>query len=114
MAARTFNSRLTLTSRVAATILLLNKVEAKNICREVSIESQPQAGLGYTNACLPGLAAQGDSQYDRAVSDVSKPLADLHGDVLGEIGETGPNSALLSIHIYWIGIEPNPYMHSYF
>jgi len=47
------------------------------------IESQPQAGLGWYKRVFAWLMAQGDSQYDRAVSDCKQALfADLHGDVL--------------------------------
>jgi ubiquinone/menaquinone biosynthesis C-methylase UbiE len=40
-------------------------------------------------------------------------LSQLHGRVL-EIGPgTGASFAYLDKHVEWIGIEPNPYMHSY-
>ncbi len=60
------------------------------------------------------MMAQGSSTYDQAVSDRKRALfANLYGKVL-EIGPgTGPNLPYYPKDIDWIGIEPNPYMHSY-
>jgi ubiquinone/menaquinone biosynthesis C-methylase UbiE len=60
------------------------------------------------------LMAQGDDVYDKFISDRKRSLfANLHGNVL-EIGPgTGPNLAYYPKDINLIGIEPNPFMHSY-
>lgn len=60
------------------------------------------------------MMAQGSPEYEKAVGDRKRTLfANLHGDVL-EIGPgTGPNLPYYGQDIHWIGIEPNPYMHSY-
>lgn len=60
------------------------------------------------------MMAQGSPEYEKAVGDRKRTLfANLHGDVL-EIGPgTGPNLPYYAQDIHWIGIEPNPYMHSY-
>lgn len=58
--------------------------------------------------------ANGNAQYEAAIADRKRPLfANLHGDVL-EIGPgTGVNLPYYPTDIHWIGIEPNPFMHSY-
>ncbi|WP_414586464.1 class I SAM-dependent methyltransferase [Scytonema sp. PCC 10023] len=60
------------------------------------------------------LMAQGDDVYDKFISDRKRSLfANLHGNVL-EIGPgTGPNLPYYPKDINLIGIEPNPFMHSY-
>ncbi len=79
-----------------------------------SIESQPQGSSGWYKRLFAWLMAQGSPGYERAVSDRKQALfANIHGDVL-EIGPgTGPNLLYYPSDIHWIGIEPNPYMHSY-
>ncbi|MUG98135.1 methyltransferase domain-containing protein [Scytonema sp. UIC 10036] len=53
-------------------------------------------------------------EYDKAVHDRKQSLfGSLNGNVL-EIGPgTGVNLAYFPKNINWIGIEPNPFMHSY-
>lgn len=60
------------------------------------------------------MMAQGGGIYDKAVQERKQSLfANLHGHVL-EIGPgTGSNLAYFPKDISWIGIEPNPFMHSY-
>ncbi|QKQ74622.1 class I SAM-dependent methyltransferase [Nostoc sp. TCL240-02] len=71
----------------------------------------------YTNFGKPFFAwmmAQSSSTYDKIVGDRKRSLfANLQGKVL-EIGPgTGPNLPYYPKDIHWIGIEPNPHMHSY-
>lgn len=58
--------------------------------------------------------ANGNAQYEAAIADRKRSLfANLHGNVL-EIGPgTGVNLPYYPTDIHWIGIEPNPFMHSY-
>jgi len=91
-------------------ILLLNKVEAMTVEKSY-IESQPQAGLGWYKTCLPG-------SWHRAANMIvllaiaSKPSLRSAWRCFRDGPGTGPN--LPYYHdIHWIGIEPNPYMHSY-
>lgn len=58
--------------------------------------------------------AHGTAKYEAQMADQKQALfADLHGNVL-EIGPgTGPNLPYYPSDIHWIGIEPNPFMHSY-
>lgn len=58
--------------------------------------------------------AHGTAKYEAQMTDQKQALfADLHGNVL-EIGPgTGPNLPYYPSDIHWIGIEPNPFMHSY-
>jgi SAM-dependent methyltransferase len=60
------------------------------------------------------LMARLNGKYEQLVSDRKQALfANLRGDVL-EIGPgTGSNLAYLPLAIRWMGVEPNPYMHSY-
>ena len=60
------------------------------------------------------LLYKGNAGYEKLVSDRKRNLfSDLHGDVL-EIGPgTGANFPYYPKGIHWIGIEPNPFMHSY-
>lgn len=79
-----------------------------------SIESQFQADTGWYKRVFAWLMAQGSAGYESAVGDRKQALfANIHGNIL-EIGPgTGPNLSYYPKDIYWIGIEPNPYMHSY-
>ena len=78
------------------------------------MESQPQDDAGWYKRVFAWLMAQGSPGYERAVGERKQALfANIHGDVL-EIGPgTGPNLPYYPRDIHWIGIEPNPYMHSY-
>lgn len=60
------------------------------------------------------MMAKGSDGYEKVVSQRKRSLfANLHGNVL-EIGPgTGPNLTYYPQDIHWIGIEPNPFMHSY-
>ncbi|BAY47745.1 type 11 methyltransferase [Scytonema sp. HK-05] len=60
------------------------------------------------------LMAQGDDVYDKFISDRKRSLfANLHGNVLEIDPGTGPNLPYYPKDINLIGIEPNPFMHSY-
>lgn len=60
------------------------------------------------------LMANGTVEYEKKISDRKRSLfTNLHGKIL-EIGPgTGPNLSYYPRDIHWIGIEPNPFMHSY-
>ncbi|BAY33091.1 type 11 methyltransferase [Nostoc carneum NIES-2107] len=60
------------------------------------------------------MMAQGSTEYEKAVSDRKTSLfTNLYGNIL-EIGPgTGPNLSYYPQDINWIGVEPNPFMHSY-
>lgn len=60
------------------------------------------------------LMANGTAEYEEKISDRKRALfTNLHGKIL-EIGPgTGPNLSYYPKDIEWIGIEPNPFMHSY-
>lgn len=81
---------------------------------EKPLESQSQGSTGWYKRVFAWLMAQGSPGYESAVGDRKQALfANIHGDVL-EIGPgTGPNLSYYPKNIHWIGIEPNPYMHSY-
>lgn len=71
-------------------------------------------GAGWYKKVFAWLMAQGQAEYEQAVSDRKQALfSDIHGDVL-EIGPgAGPNLRYYPKDIHWIGVEPNPYMHPY-
>lgn len=60
------------------------------------------------------LMSRVSGRYDRLVEDRKRRLlGSLDGDVL-EIGPgTGPNLRYYSRGVRWIGVEPNPFMHTY-
>jgi ubiquinone/menaquinone biosynthesis C-methylase UbiE len=85
--------------------------------------------MSINQSCVPGknhicancgkrifawMMAQGNDSYDKAVRERKQSLfANLQGNVL-EIGPgTGSNLRYFSPEIHWVGIEPNPFMHSY-
>lgn len=76
--------------------------------------SQAQVNAHWYKKVFAWLMAEGQAEYEQAVSDRKQALfSDIHGDVL-EIGPgAGPNLRYYPKDIHWIGIEPNPYMHSY-
>ncbi len=60
------------------------------------------------------LMANGTVEYEKKIRDRKQSLfTDLHGTIL-EIGAgTGANAPYYPTNIRWIGVEPNPFMHSY-
>jgi ubiquinone/menaquinone biosynthesis C-methylase UbiE len=60
------------------------------------------------------MLAQGAKKYDAASAARKQTLlGSLHGTIL-EIGPgTGPNLRYYPAGVDWVGIEPNPFMHSY-
>lgn len=60
------------------------------------------------------LMANGTAEYEKKISTRKQALfTGLHGTIL-EIGAgTGANAPYYPTDIRWIGVEPNPYMHSY-
>jgi ubiquinone/menaquinone biosynthesis C-methylase UbiE len=77
-------------------------------------DSQNQINANFGKRFFAWIMAQSSSTYDKIVSDRKRSLfANLQGKVL-EIGPgTGPNLPYYPKDIHWIGIEPNPHMHSY-
>jgi ubiquinone/menaquinone biosynthesis C-methylase UbiE len=78
------------------------------------MESQSQSDTGWYKRVFAWLMAHASAEYEETVSDRKQALfSDIHGDVV-EIGPgTGPNLRYYPKDIHWIGIEPNPFMHSY-
>lgn len=60
------------------------------------------------------LMANGTAEYEEKISDRKRSLfTNLRGKIL-EIGPgAGPNLSYYPRDIHWLGIEPNPFMHSY-
>ncbi len=81
---------------------------------EKSSITQSQSSAGWYKSVFAWMMAHLSAEYEQAVGDRKHSLfANIHGDVL-EIGPgTGPNLSYYPKDIHWIGIEPNPYMHSY-
>ncbi|MBG1243560.1 class I SAM-dependent methyltransferase [Nostoc sp. NZL] len=77
-------------------------------------DSQNQIFANFGKRFFAWMMAQSSSTYDKFVRERKLSLfANLQGKVL-EIGPgTGPNLPYYPKDIYWIGIEPNPHMHSY-
>lgn len=72
------------------------------------------ASLGWYKRFFAWVMAHGNAKYEKDMADRKRSLfADLHGNVL-EIGPgTGPNLSYYPPDIYWIGVEPNPFMYPY-
>ncbi|MBE9129603.1 MULTISPECIES: class I SAM-dependent methyltransferase [unclassified Coleofasciculus] len=79
-----------------------------------SVESKIQDYPGWYKRLFAWLMAHGTAKYEAQMADQKQALfSNLHGNVL-EIGPgTGPNLSYYPPDIHWIGIEPNPFMHSY-
>ncbi|MEQ8752114.1 MAG: class I SAM-dependent methyltransferase [Coleofasciculus sp. G1-WW12-02] len=79
-----------------------------------SVESKIHDSPNWYKRLFAWLMAHGTAKYEAQMTDQKQALfADLHGNVL-EIGPgTGPNLPYYPSDIHWIGIEPNPFMHSY-
>ncbi|MBE8986906.1 class I SAM-dependent methyltransferase [Nostoc sp. LEGE 12450] len=77
-------------------------------------DSPNQIYANFDKRFFAWIIAQSSSTYDKIVGDRKRSLfANLQGKVL-EIGPgTGPNLPYYPKDIHWIGIEPNPHMHSY-
>ncbi|NEU83444.1 class I SAM-dependent methyltransferase [Nostoc sp. UIC10630] len=77
-------------------------------------DSPNQIYANFGKRFFAWMMAQSSSTYDNIVGDRKRSLfANLQGKVL-EIGPgTGPNLPYYPKDIHWIGIEPNPHMHSY-
>ncbi|MBW4665334.1 MAG: class I SAM-dependent methyltransferase [Chroococcus sp. CMT-3BRIN-NPC107] len=69
---------------------------------------------GWYKRVFAWLMANGTVEYEKKIRDRKQALfTDLHGTIL-EIGAgTGANAAYYPTDINWIGVEPNPFMHSY-
>lgn len=77
-------------------------------------DSPNQVFANFGKRFFAWIMVQSSSTYDNIVGDRKRSLfANLQGKVL-EIGPgTGPNLPYYPKDIHWIGIEPNPHMHSY-
>ncbi|WP_392477824.1 class I SAM-dependent methyltransferase [Nostoc sp. C110] len=77
-------------------------------------DSPNQIYANFGKRFFAWMMAQSSSTYDNIVGERKRSLfANLQGKVL-EIGPgTGPNLPYYPKDIHWIGIEPNPHMHSY-
>ncbi|MEJ6481870.1 class I SAM-dependent methyltransferase [Nostoc punctiforme UO1] len=77
-------------------------------------DSPNQINANFGKRFFAWMMAQSSSTYDKIVGERKRSLfANLQGKVL-EIGPgTGPNLPYYPKDIHWIGIEPNPHMHSY-
>ena len=79
-----------------------------------SFASNTQDFPGWYKSFFAWLMAHGNAKYEKNIADRKRTLfAQVQGDVL-EIGPgTGPNLSYYPTDIHWIGVEPNPFMHSY-
>lgn len=77
-------------------------------------DSPNQIFANFRKYFFAWMMAESSSTYDKIVGKRKRSLfANLQGKVL-EIGPgTGPNLSYYPKDIHWIGIEPNPHMHSY-
>ncbi|PIG90494.1 class I SAM-dependent methyltransferase [Gloeocapsopsis sp. IPPAS B-1203] len=78
------------------------------------VEPKAQRTPGWYQRFFAWMMAHGNADYEAAMRDRKQKLfAGVHGNVL-EIGPgTGPNLSYYPHDTHWIGVEPNPYMHSY-
>jgi ubiquinone/menaquinone biosynthesis C-methylase UbiE len=84
------------------------------MANKTPLESKTPDSAGWHKRFFAWLMAHGNAKYESEIADRKRTLfTDLHGNVL-EIGPgTGPNLSYYPPDIYWIGIEPNQYMHLY-
>ena len=77
-------------------------------------DSPNQIYASFGKCFFAWMMAQSSGTYEKIVGERKRSLfANLQGKVL-EIGPgTGPNLPYYPKDIQWIGIEPNPHMHSY-
>lgn len=77
-------------------------------------DSPNQICASFGKRFFAWMMAQSSGTYDKIVGERKRSLfANVQGKVL-EIGPgTGPNLPYYPKDIQWIGIEPNPHMHSY-
>lgn len=82
--------------------------------RQVLTTPQRQHSPDWYQRLLAWVMAHDSDDFEAKMRDRKRTLfADLQGRVL-EIGPgVGPNLSYYSPDIQWIGIEPNPYMHTY-
>ncbi len=81
---------------------------------EKSSKPRNQVSSHWYKRIFAWLMANGTAEYEKKISTRKQALfTDLHGTIL-EIGAgTGANAAYYPTDIHWIGVEPNPFMHSY-
>jgi len=73
-----------------------------------------KSSLHWYKRVFAWLMANGTVEYEKKLRDRKQALfTGLHGTIL-EIGAgTGANAVYYPNDIRWIGVEPNPFMHSY-
>jgi SAM-dependent methyltransferase len=86
----------------------------KNDIVKTSSSPTHRPSPGWYQWLFAWLMAHGNASYEAEVADRKRNLfTDLHGIVV-EIGPgSGPNLSYYPADLRWIGIEPNPFMHSY-
>lgn len=79
-----------------------------------SLESKAQGYLAWYQRLFAWAWANSSAEYEAAIADRKRALfTNLRGTVL-EIGPgTGANLPYYPADVHWIGVEPNPFMHSY-
>lgn len=78
------------------------------------VAARPHKASGWYQRLFAWLMAHGTAKYEADMAVCKRAmLAALYGNAL-EIGPgTGSNLSYYPRDLHWIGIEPNPYMHSY-